>query len=156
MESIARGHVKSHAMLLFLLLILAVAGCGRRTVTHHGTPSWDKQPDQRRILELGAGMGAAALADQGRRDGLEAGDGLDEQTRHRLREDLAGRPELIPFQGTLGGSMGFYDPDRIRVLNERWVLAYFEDGHVAGQMVLSYTIDEDGSIHWRVLDAFLK
>jgi hypothetical protein len=48
--------------------------------------------------------------------------------------------------------MGFYFYDGIHILNEKWVFAYFEDGHIAGAMLLRYEIDEDGNIGWEVLD----
>lgn len=73
----------------------------------------------------------------------------------RLKEDLRERPELIPFDGELGGTMGFYDPQAIRVLSERWVYARFDDGHVQGEMLLEYTVGEDADIEWEVLEARL-
>lgn len=68
--------------------------------------------------------------------------------------DLQDREELIPFEGVLGGVMNFPDPHWIHVLTPRWVLAYFEDGHVAGEAFLEYRI-ENGRITWKLLDAFL-
>jgi len=69
-----------------------------------------------------------------------------------LRKDLMGEPELITREGVLGGTMGFYFSEGIHVLNERWVFAYFEDGHVGGAMLLRFDILPDGSIQWKVLD----
>lgn len=72
-----------------------------------------------------------------------------------LRADLHRHPELIPFPGVLGGTMGFYDPSGIQLLNDHWVLAGFEDGHVAGEMLLEFRV-RDGRIAWRRLAARLN
>ncbi len=72
-----------------------------------------------------------------------------------LRDDLVGDPELIRSSGVLGGSMGFYFHDGIHILNKRWVFAYFEDGHMAGAILLRYEIDDRGSISWEVIDETL-
>ena len=69
---------------------------------------------------------------------------------------LLERADLIPFEGTLGGTMGFYTEEDIHVLNDRWVFARFEDGHVAGEMLLEYRTNESGELEWRVLAAELE
>lgn len=68
-----------------------------------------------------------------------------------LRNDLVGEDAIITRQGVHGGKMGFYMPEAIHVLNDRWVIAYFEDGHVAGALFLKYSV-ENGQITWEVLD----
>ena len=72
-----------------------------------------------------------------------------------LRNDLTQRAKLIPFKGVLGGKMGFYDRDAVHILNRQWALAAFDDGHVTGQALLKYDVASNGTISWRVLDAFL-
>ncbi|TVR51952.1 MAG: hypothetical protein EA426_19575 [Spirochaetaceae bacterium] len=67
---------------------------------------------------------------------------------------LLANPEIIPFDPVLGGTMGFYDPGNITVLNDRWVYAVFEDGHVAGSMLIEYVGTADGIV-WSVIDAAL-
>lgn len=69
-----------------------------------------------------------------------------------LRDQVQDNPELIPTEPVLGGTMSFYDRDAIQVLNDRWVLATYEDGHISGQILLEYDIDEEGEISWEVLD----
>ncbi len=69
-----------------------------------------------------------------------------------LRDQVQERPELIPTEPVLGGTMSFYDREEIQVLNHRWVLATYEDGHISGQILLEYDIDEEGEISWEVLD----
>lgn len=72
-----------------------------------------------------------------------------------LRKDLMGEPELITREGVLGGIMGFYFSEGIHVLNERWVFAYFEDGHVGGSMLLRFDVLPDGGIKWEVIDEWV-
>lgn len=81
--------------------------------------------------------------------------GLDDPLQD-IVSDLMQHPELIPYDGVLGGTMGFYSPEGIHVLNTRWVMAYFEDGHISGQMLLRYQITDDVRIEWEVLDSFLN
>ena len=73
-----------------------------------------------------------------------------------LIEDLKKNEDIIPHEGRLGGTMGFYIPENIFILNDKWAFAYFEDGHVAGNMLLKYHVDEDGKIEWEVLDSYLN
>ena len=71
-----------------------------------------------------------------------------------LRNDLAQQPELIPHEPVLGGSM-YFVPDGIHILNDRWVLATFEDGHIRGQMLLEYDIAH-GNVVWQVIESYLE
>lgn len=71
-----------------------------------------------------------------------------------LRQDLSARPELIPHEPVLGGRM-YFVPDGVQVLNDRWVLAVFEDGHIRGQALMEYEVAY-GNITWQVVDSFLE
>ena len=73
----------------------------------------------------------------------------------QLINDLMKYPELIPYKGVLGGKMGFYQENNIKVLNDRWVFAEFEDGHIGGAMLLEYKVSKDGTITWKVLESDL-
>lgn len=68
-----------------------------------------------------------------------------------LRDDLVKHPELIPYPAVMGGTM-FFVPQRIVILDDRWAFAEFEDGHVAGSMLLEYDV-RDGRILWKRLAA---
>jgi hypothetical protein len=70
-----------------------------------------------------------------------------------ITDDLIARTDLIPYEGVLGGEMGFYSPENIHILSGNWVFAYFEDGHVRGEMLLEYSVAPQGSISWEVIDA---
>lgn len=71
-----------------------------------------------------------------------------------LVESLLQQPQLIPLEPVLGGEM-FFLPQGIHVLNDRWVLAHFEDGHVRGQMLLAYDVAR-GSVTWQVIESYLE
>lgn len=68
--------------------------------------------------------------------------------------DLVKHNELIPYDGALGGKMGFYSKEKIFVLSDKWVYAYFGDGHINGYMLLSYSINNE-NITWKVIDSYL-
>ena len=72
-----------------------------------------------------------------------------------LAADLQRHPELIPHKGVLGGTMAFGFPEKIHVLTDKYALAYFEDGHIAGWMLLEYGVSKGGKIYWRVIDSYL-
>lgn len=72
-----------------------------------------------------------------------------------LKADLKSHPELIPYKGRLGGTMGFRFPDKIYIASSQWVLAYFEDGHVGGMVLLKFAVSDKGLISWKVADSFL-
>lgn len=73
-----------------------------------------------------------------------------------LISDLQEHPQLIPHGGVLGGTMAFGFPEKIHVLTDRWVLAYFEDGHIAGWMLLEYQVARGGRITWRIIDSYVE
>jgi hypothetical protein len=72
----------------------------------------------------------------------------------QLRTSLAQQPELIPHEPVLGGSM-YFVPEGIHILNDRWVLATFEDGHIRGQMLLEYQVVH-GNVMWQVIESYLE
>jgi hypothetical protein len=66
-----------------------------------------------------------------------------------LMNDLSrNQSKLIPAEGTMGGTMAIRDS---RILNDRYALAYYEDGHNGGYMLLKYTVS-NGNINWSVVD----
>ncbi|MBJ6118685.1 hypothetical protein JAO76_10805 [Pontibacter sp. BT310] len=56
--------------------------------------------------------------------------------------------QLIPDKGTMGGTMTIRDS---RILNDRYALAYYEDGHNGGYLLLKYTVN-NGTINWTAVD----
>ena len=61
---------------------------------------------------------------------------------------------LIPYEGVLGGTMGFWRDDFL-ILNDRWAYAYFEDGHIGGYLLLEYTVVDD-QVSWKVINQVLE
>lgn len=57
--------------------------------------------------------------------------------------------QLIPREGVAGGTMAIRDS---RILNDRYAMAYYEDGHIGGYMILKYEVN-NGNITWRVVDS---
>lgn len=74
---------------------------------------------------------------------------------NELRDDLAAHPELIPYEGVLGGKMQF-TRHSIALLSTQWVYAEFGDGHIAGNCLLEYEVEGDGTITWKVISAGLE
>lgn len=70
-----------------------------------------------------------------------------------IEHDLLNRPELIPYEGILGGTMHFYE-EGIHVITDKWVVAYFDDGHYGGYMLLSYDLKNE-EITWKVIVTYL-
>jgi len=68
--------------------------------------------------------------------------------------DLMARPDLIPDDPVLGGTMFFVEGESL-VLSDRWVLATYEDGHIRGRGLYEYEVSEDGTISWRRIDSYL-
>jgi len=71
----------------------------------------------------------------------------------QLPADLMAHPELIPFEGVVGGTMGFRTSEDITILSPCWVFARFDDGHVMGSCLLEYEISPDSTIHWKLIKA---
>lgn len=66
-----------------------------------------------------------------------------------LLNDLSRKQsKLISAEGTMGGTMTIRDS---RILNDRYAMAYYEDGHNGGYMLLKYTVN-NGNINWAVVD----
>lgn len=87
---------------------------------------------------------------------------IEEMKGRRLKEpvkdiisDLMQHRELIPYGGSLGGTMKFYSDSQVWVLTKKWVLAYFEDGHNGGHLLLEYEVTNDGKIKWKVLASYI-
>ena len=87
---------------------------------------------------------------------------IKEMKRRGLKEpvkeiisDLMQHKELIPYEGSVGGTMNFYSEGQIRILTNKWVLAYFEDGHNGGYLLLEYEVTNDGRINWKTLASYI-
>ncbi len=70
-----------------------------------------------------------------------------------ITDNLYKNTKLIPYSGVLGGKMRIGD---VKLLGDRWAIAYFDDGHIDGEMLLRYKITKDSTIKWSVIDHYLK
>lgn len=75
-------------------------------------------------------------------------------TKEEILSDLEKHSELISFEGVLGGKMQYFASES-DVISTKWVLGYFEDGHIFGYSLLQYVIDDQGNIKWKVIDSYL-
>lgn len=66
---------------------------------------------------------------------------------------LRQRTDLIPYEGTMGGTMNFYSPDAIRILGPDRIAAVFDDGHMQGHLLIHYRVNPGGRIEFNVLEA---
>lgn len=63
-------------------------------------------------------------------------------------EALKSNPDLIPEKAVLGGTMQFTDTE---ILNERFIWAGFEDGHINGQAIYQYRLSKEGSPQFKLI-----
>lgn len=144
---------------LFLVLILAGSLLWMRSDMQELSGWVDAQNEQLleidTLLDLAESRANALKSESDYASGIEIPDweirilrgrGL-ENPIHDIKSDLMSKPELIPYEGVLGGTMGFYSEDEILILPGGWVYAIFEDGHINGAVILTYTVDE-GVITW--------
>jgi len=83
----------------------------------------------------------------------EIGEALkSEEPGEKLRLDLLSRSDLIPWEGILGGRMAIPGPESIWFFAPNWALAYVEDGHIAGYLLLRFRI-RGNTIEWAPVDA---
>ncbi len=68
-----------------------------------------------------------------------------------LREDLISKQNILLPQGSLGSTMAIRD---VKILTNRYVLAYFEDGSNGGYILLRFSIEPGKRIAWKVLDYY--
>jgi hypothetical protein len=80
--------------------------------------------------------------------------GLKEPAKDII-SDLMKHRELIPYKGSLGGTMNFYSKSQVWILTKKWVLASFEDGHNGGYILLEYEVTNNGRIKWKALASYI-
>lgn len=64
-----------------------------------------------------------------------------------ISSNLREQTELIPLEAVLGGTMAFR---RIEVLNEKWVMATYDDGHIQGQAIYEYRLIPEDSLEFTI------
>lgn len=69
-----------------------------------------------------------------------------------LKNDLLTKQNILLPKSTLGGTMAIRE---VKLLNDRYVYAYFEDGHNGGYMLLRFSIEPNKRVVWKVLDYYM-
>ncbi|MCU9614344.1 hypothetical protein OEV98_12430 [Caldibacillus lycopersici] len=75
-------------------------------------------------------------------------------TSEDIKEEVINHPELIPYDGVLGGTMQF-DENRIFVISHEYVYAEFSDGHMMGYLILHYSIENGEATNWQIVSQYL-
>jgi hypothetical protein len=123
-----------------VILLLMMCGCAERKKKEQ-TPAETTAPSS---PEVSSHPITSYEIDDLRKNGLS-------DPIAQIVESLHRHPELIPPSGVLGGSMGFHDPDGIRVLSSHWVYARFDDGHVMGSGIFEFKPAPGESLTWKVV-----
>lgn len=137
-------------MVLLGMIISLLLPRGEETTPETTSETTREQPASKPLAgdvrSYGSGTGQVyGLTDNDRRDF-----NLGANPERRILQELGKRPELIPQEAVLGGTMHFLLHESV-VLNRHWVLAVFEDGHVRGQALFEYQIDEKKEFSWKLL-----
>lgn len=68
-----------------------------------------------------------------------------------IEKSLREKPELIPLKAVLGGTMHF---GKIQPLGSKWVIVYYDDGHIEGRAIYKYKLNKKGELEFELLDSF--
>ena len=68
-----------------------------------------------------------------------------------IRDDLMQNQDIIPDRDMPKGKL-YFQRNYINIINEKWVAAYYENGHFGGELLLRMDIDKNKKIAWTVLD----
>lgn len=71
-----------------------------------------------------------------------------EDPRSYIKNSLQNKPEEIPLEGVLGGTMQFR---KIDILTNQWLLAIYDDGHIQGTSIFDYQLLPNDSLKFSVL-----
>ncbi len=65
-----------------------------------------------------------------------------------ISDELRKRPELIPMKPALGGTLSF---GNIQLLGSKFLIAFYEDGHVQGKSIYSYKLNDSGHLEFKII-----
>lgn len=66
-----------------------------------------------------------------------------------IKQSLRNKPEQIPLEPILGGTMHF---GNIQILGKKWIIAEFDDGHIYGRGIYTYNLQKDCKVEFELLD----
>lgn len=69
-----------------------------------------------------------------------------------LTESIVSREDLIPWKGIHGGTMKIYDPSLVWFVGPRWCIAWVEDGHIGGYILLRFDPEAEEP-QWSLVDS---
>ena len=72
------------------------------------------------------------------------------QPEEHILQNLQKNPRLIPKDPVLGGTMHFTS---VSFINDDLLLAEYEDGHVLGKAIYTYSIDRLGNLQFELVSA---
>jgi len=65
-----------------------------------------------------------------------------------IAQSLREKPELIPIEATLGGTMNF---GKIQPLGNKWVIAEFDDGHIHSIGIYTHKLNDNGELDFELI-----
>lgn len=74
-------------------------------------------------------------------------DGLYEMNNYRGEEH-----PMVPYVSMTDAKLLI---NKVRVLNHRWIIANFSDGKYSGEIFLTYTIDENNNLKYKLVEHLL-
>jgi hypothetical protein len=74
--------------------------------------------------------------------------GIDDPTEY-IEKSLREKPELIPLDAVLGGTMNF---GKIQLLGNKWLITEFDDGHIYGTAIYKYKLKNNGELEFELLE----
>jgi len=67
-----------------------------------------------------------------------------------IEKALREKPELIPLEAVLGGTMRF---GNIEILSDKWVIADYDDDHVTGKSIYRYQLTQNKTFAFELVDS---
>ncbi|WP_051935864.1 hypothetical protein [Salegentibacter sp. Hel_I_6] len=68
-------------------------------------------------------------------------------------ESLKRNTQIIPEKSVLGGEMRFVESE---ILNERFIWATYEDGHIGGEAIFEYSLKKTDSVGFKLVSKIRK
>lgn len=69
-------------------------------------------------------------------------------SEERIEKALKNKPELIPTEAQLGGTMFF---GRSRLFGRKWIIATYSDGHIEGKAIYQFKMIDNGDLEFTLL-----